>query len=66
MVGFMAEANDKQTRFVKENSVNEGFLYDWYIHSVTDNAVPVWTEEHIRELCGDFYLVPKSVIDNKI
>ena len=50
-------------KFIKENAVDEGFLYDWYQESVTDDP-PVWTDEHIEEVYGDFYLIPKEVIDN--
>lgn len=49
-------------KFVKDNSVSEGFLQDWYQHSVTDDP-PVWTDEHIAEVCGDFYLIPKETIE---
>ncbi len=50
--------------FVKENAVDEGYLSDWYQASVTDEP-PVWTDEHIAELAGDFYLIPKEVIDGR-
>lgn len=40
-------------------SVDAAYLYDWYISSVDDNP-PHWTEEHINELCKDFYLIPKK------
>lgn len=50
-------------RFIDDNAVDEGFLSDWYQASVTDDP-PVWTDEHIREVCGDFYLLPKSAVDN--
>ena len=49
-------------KFIEENSVSEGFLQDWYQASVTDDP-PVWTDEHIVEVCGDFYLIPKEAID---
>lgn len=43
----------------KEDAVDEGYLYDWYIHSVS-NGEPVWTEAHIEELFNDFILIPKA------
>ena len=50
--------------YVKENAVDIGYLSDWYQSSVTDDP-PVWTDEHIEELYGDFYLIPKSIIDKE-
>ena len=49
-------------KFIEDNAVDEGFLSDWYQASVTDNP-PVWTDEHIAEVCGDFYLIPRETID---
>lgn len=49
--------------FIEENAVNEGFLQDWYQSSVLDTDTPVWTDEHISEVCGDFYLIPKEVVN---
>lgn len=40
--------------------VDEGFLQDWYIHSVLDTDEPKWTDEHISELCNDFVIIPKE------
>lgn len=34
-------------------------LTNWYIHSV-DNSPPIWTSDHINELCNDFYVIPKE------
>ena len=42
--------------------VDYKYLFDWYIQSV-DAHKPVWTEEHLKELYKDFYLIPKSEID---
>lgn len=39
--------------------VDEGYLYDWYIASVSEDDTPVWTEEHIDELMEDFECYPK-------
>ena len=41
--------------------MSEGTLTDWYISSVSDDDTPVWTDEHIEELCNDFYVIPKDV-----
>ena len=49
-------------KFIEDNAVDEGFLSDWYQASVTDDP-PVWTDGHIAEVCGDFYLIPKEIID---
>lgn len=54
---------DKIQEFIKENAVDEGFLQNWYQDSVIDTDIPVWTDEHIAEVCRDFYLIPKEVID---
>ena len=50
-------------KILKEMAVDEGYLTDWYINS-TDDSDPVWTEEHIKELVGDFILIPKSEVRN--
>ena len=51
-------------KFIEDNSVGEGFLQDWYQNSVLDTDPPVWTNEHIAEVYGDFYLIPREVVDN--
>lgn len=50
-------------KFIEDNSVGEGFLQDWYQNSVDDTQEPVWTDEHIAEVCGDFYLIPKEAVE---
>lgn len=35
-------------------------MMDWYINSVSPDANPIWTEEHIDELLNDFYVIPKD------
>ena len=50
--------------FIKANAVDKGFLQNWYQDSVTD-APPVWTDGHIDEVYGDFYLIPKEAVDKK-
>ena len=42
-----------------DKQVDEGYLADWYIHSVCGGA-PEWTEEHIEELCRDFVVIPRE------
>lgn len=51
--------------FIKSNSVDEGYLQDWYQNSVLETDTPVWTDEHIAEVFGDFYLIPREVIDKE-
>lgn len=43
---------------LENQAVDEAYLHDWYQHSVT-NDPPIWTDKHIRELIGDFYLIPR-------
>lgn len=50
-------------KFITKNAVDESFLSDWYQNSVKDDP-PVWTDEHIKEVCGDFYLIPKEAAAN--
>lgn len=52
-------------KYVKENSVSKGYLQNWYHDSVLDSEPPVWTDEHIDELYGDFYLIPREIVDGK-
>ena len=39
---------------------SESTLIDWYISSIDETVPPIWTEEHIAELCRDFYVIPKN------
>lgn len=55
--------NEAIKKFIDEQSVSEGFLQDWYQASVLDTDPPVWTDEHIAEVCGDFYLIPKEAVE---
>lgn len=43
-----------------DNAWGIGILQDWYIHSVNPDDIPQWTDEHIEELCEDFYVIPKE------
>lgn len=52
---------DEDGRLIdSDRQVDEGYLYDWYIHSVCDIDTPVWTEGHIKELTSDFILIPRA------
>lgn len=55
--------NETIKKFIDEQSVGEGFLQDWYQNSVDNKQEPVWTDEHIAEVCGDFYLIPKESVE---
>lgn len=55
--------NEAIKKFIDEQAVGEGFLQDWYQNSVDDTQEPVWTDEHISEVCGDFYLIPKEAVE---
>ena len=44
----------------KSEAVDEGYLQDWYISSVSEDDEPVWTEAHIEELANDFIVIPKD------
>lgn len=54
------DAEERGELLRKERAVNEGYLQDWYIASVSEKDKPVWTEEHISELCNDFIIIPKE------
>lgn len=50
----------------KNEAVGEGYLADWYIHSVAEYGdeklnEPRWTEKHIEELTQDFIVIPKDI-----
>lgn len=57
--------DEKVKEFINENAVDEGYLQDWYQNSVLETDTPVWTDEHIAEVFGDFYLIPREVIDGR-
>lgn len=57
--------DDKIQEFIKNNAVGEGFLQDWYQNSVLETDTSVWIDEHIAEMVGDFYLIPREVIDGR-
>jgi hypothetical protein len=45
---------------VLSKAYSESTLIDWYISSIDETVPPIWTEEHIAELCKDFYVIPKN------
>lgn len=53
-------------KWIYDNAVDIGYLSDWYINSVCDTDNPTWTDEHLSELIGDFYCIPKEVVDKLI
>lgn len=57
--------NRNIVNFIKDNAVDEGYLQDWYQNSVIQIDTPIWTDEHIAEVYGDFYLIPREVIDKE-
>lgn len=50
-------------KFIEDNAVSEGFLQEWYQASVDETQNPVWTDMHITEVFGDFYLTPKESVE---
>lgn len=55
---------EKIKEFIKQNAVDAGFLQDWYQNSVAEVEL-AWTDEHISEMVGDFYIIPREVIDGQ-
>ena len=49
-----------ETKFSKDDCADFDHLHDWFIHSVHREDTPVWTDEHIHELLGDFFVFPKE------
>ncbi len=45
---------------VESEAMDESTLDCWYCASV-DDSPPIWTPEHIEELCRDFYVIPNDV-----
>ena len=45
---------------IREQTVDIGYLYEWYQDSVDPDDEPVWTKKHIEEIFHDFYLIPKQ------
>lgn len=59
---IIAEAPSAQTdirSIIKDMAVGEKYLSQWYQNSVMDDS-PYWTDEHIKEVLYDFYLIPKQ------
>lgn len=50
-----------EKRYVDLNkAVDIGYLGDWYQSSIDTTVLPIWTEEHLEELCNDFIIIPKD------
>lgn len=45
---------------INNEPVGRDYLSDWYIHSVSEDDTPVWTEDHLDELFNDFILIPRD------
>lgn len=45
---------------ILSKAYSESTLIDWFISSIDETVPPIWTEEHIAELCKDFYVIPKE------
>ncbi len=54
------EGIEEGKRQILSRAMDEGSLVDWYISSIDETIPPCWTEEHIAELCKDFYVIPKN------
>ena len=59
-------ATTEEEAWKRLGMVDEGYLLDWYISSVSDEDEPVWTEEHIKELYNDFIVIPRKVRLNEL
>lgn len=59
-------ATTEEEAWERLGMVDEGYLLDWYISSVSDEDEPVWTEEHIKELYNDFIVIPRKVRLNEL
>lgn len=49
---------------LEELSWTAGNLMEWYQASIDNTEEPIWTDEHIEEVCNDFYLIPRPRRDN--
>ena len=45
-----------------DKAVDIGYLGDWYQSSIDTTVPPIWTDEHLEELCNDFIIIPNNVI----
>lgn len=55
---FTSTPEELAKHFEEKLCVDYDYLEDWYINS-NENENPHWTDKHIEELLGDFYLIPK-------
>ena len=62
--GFEKDVEELERKWgaesIEDIEVDEGYLGDWYIDSVNNDDPPVWSDEHIAELVGDFHLIPRE------
>ena len=49
-----------------DKAVDIGYLGDWYQSSIDTTVPPIWTDEHLEELCNDFILVPKDTTPDDV
>ena len=42
------------------DAVSMAYLQNWYQDSIDETKEPTWTDKHLEELFGDFYLIPKN------
>ena len=54
--------NAQPDEWIRDHAVSARYVHDWYILCASENCNPVWTDEHIKELCRDFYLIPKEAL----
>lgn len=50
--------------YSKKDMVSEDYLQNWYIDSIGNTTTPVWTPNHLEELCRDFNIYVKESIEN--
>ena len=60
MIGAYAKAALMITEAPTIECVDEDYLQCWYVDSVMPYDEPVWTDKHIEELVGDFYLIVRE------
>lgn len=57
--------DNEQKDSIEQLSVGMGYLTHWYQNTVDANP-PIWTDEHLKELFKDFYLIPKNYDSTRI
>lgn len=51
---------------LNEIGVSVGYLQDWYQNSIDNTIPPIWTDEHLKELCNDFIVIPKEEAEKEL